>query len=231
MTRTEMPAVELHRILADAIPFASREDMLPVINCVHLEAGGGHLVAAATDRFVLGASRAEYRGAKFELSLPLQHARTLERIARAPRSQHRTRKVALAYRAGGLTCSFSTGETITVSRQTTSRPKRARNGRFQSNSMPPFPAWRQLIPATKTHEPVPNIFGISPEKIARFSHVRGGYGQMQVFISGPAKIIAVRIGDDFVGGIMPIRLPDDTAAAWTRPQWLETPEAVEEKAS
>lgn len=47
----------LHRLLAPVLPFAGTDDMLPVLQTVHLEVHGRHLYAVATDRFKAGVHR------------------------------------------------------------------------------------------------------------------------------------------------------------------------------
>lgn len=48
---------QLHRLLKPTVLFTSSDDMLPVLNCVHITAEGGQATAEATDRFKLGVSR------------------------------------------------------------------------------------------------------------------------------------------------------------------------------
>lgn len=52
-----LTAAELRRLFDPVFPFASTNDMLPVLTGVHLTAKDGYLVASATDRFRVGFSR------------------------------------------------------------------------------------------------------------------------------------------------------------------------------
>lgn len=65
-----LKAKALHTALSDAILFTTAKALgLPMLEAIRLEFGGGQLIAVATDRFTLGASRVEYSGAAFDMLL------------------------------------------------------------------------------------------------------------------------------------------------------------------
>lgn len=56
-TTITMKASELRDLLGDVLPFVDRGDVLPLLECVHIDGHGDHITAAATDRYTLGIRR------------------------------------------------------------------------------------------------------------------------------------------------------------------------------
>lgn len=202
---------DLLRILTEAQRFAERDNCFPVIYSVQLTCTGTDLIAAATDRFVLGASRTEISQAlnpdgvpKFEVLPDLDHVRLIGtalrqgRRTRAPKALVRLRVTPKATRMdlviGGRTLD-------TVLQIPTMRQE--------------FVQWRYLIPEELPKESsVPEI-GLDAQKLAQFA-TAGRHRPLRWYFQGPTKGV-VCLGADFVGIIMPVR---NTGQVYERPAWL-----------
>ncbi|MCK5754691.1 MAG: hypothetical protein KAH46_18515, partial [Mycobacterium sp.] len=89
-----LTAAALFTAVSDALLFAAPTSAKqPVLEAVRLEFGAGQLVAVATDRFVLGASRVEYRGAAFTMMLAGSDAKALAKMAKTGKREESTREV------------------------------------------------------------------------------------------------------------------------------------------
>lgn len=209
-----MKAKALHTALSDAVLFtASPSARVPFLEAVRLEFGGGQLVAVATDRFVLGASRVEYSGEAFMMMVAGGDAKALVKMAKTAKRDERAREVTIEVADAGaqVTFRFSTGESLMV-----------RGADVQ------FPKWRQLIPTDTSRMGGIVGMGYVPANMARFAKARAeeqSTGAMMVVFpsvtsSGVPGPSAIRIGEDFVGMLMPVRAPGDE---WTyhRPGWLD----------
>ena len=206
----KITAGDLARILSDAAIFASRDDTLPMINSVHIESSGEHVIAVATDRFTMGVSKADYldgKGDTFDFQLRLPQVRILISIAKSCREAFS--HVEIAPSGDGATFSFSSGEVVTL-------PGLSVN----------FIDWRKIVTATDDGEAT-SFFGLNPQYVARFARVGGADAKMKVKVGSPKRPTRVQIGDQFVGLVMPVHLPDD--AAWTPPAWLEKPAPATKK--
>lgn len=191
----------LWRVLTEASLFAHPNNLLPMLNTVRLEATGTHLLAVATDRFTIGASSAPYEGAPFAVTLPM---REVKLILDACKPGRRTPFDVADLRATpkGALLHVKLGETtITVP---TYRGE--------------FPRWRQLLPEpVEASEPVVGSIDLNPAYLARFAKIGR---DAKFYLRGPNKPVGVRVGDYFVGVVMPIR--GNGGTGWTLPDWLET---------
>jgi hypothetical protein len=179
--------------------------------CVRLEATESAIIAVATDRFVLGVSRADYTGEAFVATLDRAHVETLIKIAKTAKRDAQWREVTVEivdtvhkYEPTAMEFRFTSGESLTV-----------------RTSDHDFPKFRQLIPSAtllETEDVTPTkLAGFDASKLAQFAKVPG-HARMSMWIRG-TKPTVVRIGDDFIGLIMPVRTPDGTEYVW--PAWLD----------
>lgn len=204
-------AADLHRVLATARIFAGKDNTLPMLTCVKLQATGTHLIAVATDRFNLGAAACKYDGEPFELMLaPEAQAVLLAAVNPGKGSLGRLRTVGLRRTPKGryLYVAVRNGED---SVSLALRPSTAE-----------FPAWRQLIPEKMPMENTVAVIGLDPVRLAKFGQVRKlhpDYSSPQFFFTSPSKPVVCRMGDDFIGLLMPIRLPGEETGE-LRPKWM-----------
>lgn len=208
-----MKAKALHTALSDALLFAAPASMrLPFLEAVRLEFGDGQLVAAATDRFVVGVSRVEYAGESFTVVVSAREAKALAKMAKTTtRSRQASRWVEIVAEGRDVLFQFSTGESMTV---------RALDVEL--------PNWRNLIP--RDAHLMGGIVGMGyhPSLVARFTKVRldeQGPGTSMVLFasvtsSGKPGPTVVHIGENFVGVLMPQR-PSGDRWEYRRADWLD----------
>lgn len=204
----QLMTTELVRILKDAALFASSDNTLPIINAVHLTARDGGLMAFATDRFALGAAKApvEESGA-LGVALTLKQVKTVLQLANSCKQAFSL--VSLKVAGGKFHAAFSSGESISL-------PVELDEG--------PLLPWLTLLTASTTDDSPASAMAINPQLLARFARVTGAPAQMRLWFFGARSAIRVSIGDDFVGLVMPIRMPDESAESqWSAPEWLNAP--------
>lgn len=194
--------VELVRILSDASIFAGRGWDIPVLRSVQLEATGLDLIAMATDRFTLGCSRTAFTVNEFKINLDLDDVRTLIGMGRVRSAEW----VTISRNHGVLTFRFDDGHVYGT------EVKVRHTGRE-------FPEVRKFFDqkAEDTIVPFGELVRFNPKYLSRFGRVKGD-GQVELRILSADRIVLVRVGSDFVGAIMPVRLPDGTK--WIKPSWV-----------
>lgn len=213
-----LKAASLHTALSDATLFcAPASALMPALEAVRLEAGGGQLVAAATDRYMLGVSRVEYSGAAFTAMIEASDAKALAALAKTGKRAESSREVIVDVVDGGavVTFRFSTGEELTV-----------RGLDYE------FPNWRKLLPATA--ERMGGIVGMGyrPSQLVKFTKVRAGEPDATLVVlpsltrDGAPGPTVVQVGEGFIGLLMPARGVGDP---WNYqpPGWLHTDTAAD----
>lgn len=209
-----LKAKALYTAVSDALLFAAPTSAkLPFLEAVRLEFGAGQLVAVATDRFVLGASRVEYSGEAFTMMVAGSDAKALVKMAKTGKRDEGAREVTIEVVDAGaqVTFRFSTGEAITV-----------RGLDVQ------FPKWRHLLPSDDSRMGGIVGMGYTGPYLGRFTRARADEqasgAHMVVFPSvtsgGKPGPTAISIGEDFFGLLMPVRPPGDEWA-FQRPGWLD----------
>lgn len=204
-----MLAKDLHHAISDALNFAGPASDLEfaAIAVVHLEVTAERLVAVATNRFVLGATQVPYTGQAFTVTIGIEDAKVLARLAKTGKRDERWREVEVEIGDRQTTFRFTSGEAKTV-RDTDSQ----------------FPSWRQLIPATDEHMGLTKGCGYDPAQLVRFTKVNRAPRERMVlfptFKAGRPGPAVVQIGDQFVGLIFPARHPADADERYSVPAWL-----------
>lgn len=214
VTLNRLKATALFTAISDALVFAAPPSMmLPMLDAVKVEAGEGHFIAVATDRFVLGASRVEYRGEPFEMLINGDDARKLARIAKTAKKDQQWREVIIevAVTPTGtktLTFRFNSGEALLV-----------------KGLELEFVQWRRLVVADEMRMGSAVGTRYAAPYMARFAKVRPGERQLMdvyptVLVNGQPGRTAVRIGGDFCGVIMPVRSENQRyeVPAWVQDQ-------------
>lgn len=203
-----MLAADLHHAISDSLNFAAPvSDNVPPVAVVHLEVTAEQLIAVATNRFVLGVTTVEYSGHAFNLTIGIEDAKVLARMAKTAKRDERLREVVIEIAERQATFRFTTGEAMTLRDTDTD-----------------FPKWRQLIPADDRHMGLAKGYGYDPNQLIRFGKVhRKGNGRMVMY--GTLKedrpgLTVVHIGEHFVGAIMPARHPNDSEETYSVPPWL-----------
>ena len=202
----------LHTVMSDALAFSSTDATIPALNGIRIETvqRGAivDVIAVATDRFTLGVSRADGSGDILpEFKLTASDAKNVVRIAKTLTRMQSYRTVDVETSDDDLNVMFvfSTGETVTV-----------RKAEHE------FPRWRQLFPTDDAGmaDDVSGI-GYTPEYLAKFGKVAASKRNPMRFFPRAMKPGVVMIGDDFMGIIMPVRIPGDTnRGTYATPVWF-----------
>ena len=216
-----LKAKALYTALSDAILFTAAKAVgLPMLEAIRLEFGGGQLIAVATDRFFVGASRVEYSGAAFDMLLEAADAKTLIKMAKTAKRDEGWREVTVevadADTRPEVTFRFNSGESVTV-----------------RGSDLDFPKWRHLIPADNSRMGGIVGMGYAPARLAQFTKVRPDEPGRQIALfpsvtsRGTPGPCAIRVGVNFMGALMPLR-PAEGGEEWTyrRADWLSAPASV-----
>jgi len=225
-TVVELFAAELYRILNDVLPSANKNRDVQVYRSIHLETKGNNMIAVATDGYTMSVSRARVRFKKdadggpalgdLSFELDYEEAQALIRVARTKKTHTGNRTVTISrIRMTDVRFQFlgPDGETVK-----TVRPvewDQYSNG---------YPDWRRLIPESKDGV-ARAVTGFDPDKLARFAHVEH-VGVMQLVShcdtnASTQKPWTVKIGENFIGLIMPVKIGGDYSAdRWEAPDWL-----------
>ena len=204
-------------MLAAVLPHTSTANDLPVLNAVRLELDGDRLLAVASDRYSLAICRASLKQWD-ENAKPVKGTTAHIRVADVKRLLaflRPQRKMVATWKltASQLTVSFAGGSSISV----------------PTSDGENFPQWRALVGPLFDREPEPGArMGFTPRVVEHFhqsAKAVGGLHETWQFIS-PLKPVIVRIGDDFLGLLMPCRLPDDAPALDPAAFGIETAKEV-----
>lgn len=215
----DVNAAQLHRVLYNASLFAGKDDTLPMLTGVHVESDSERLLAVATDRYTLGVSwvpldstnttGTAHDGDGCAFNLSPSDLSTLIKVSKTPARDTASRLCSITQNYDGtVEFKFWTGETITVKHHDHE-----------------FVKWRHLFPDTEA-EVARTAFGLNQAYLAKFGKVISDtHGQQLAIFSFDAehdaaqkKPYVVRLGDRFVGLIMPVRLNE--ACRWRKPEWL-----------
>lgn len=227
----EIKAQDLVWLLAATIPLASTDTFLKNLNCVMLRRQGNYLTATASDRYVAGIARHELDPGLpapepgWSFPLGLKDAKELLRLARSRRSDKNARAQFVDHSDGWLEMPLS-GRGF---RQFGLLPGQGRD------DVDGFPAVHTLLARSigqLRQEPC-GVSGIDLAKVVQFAPAAkmvwkscGGYARWWRTDAGDSGRWAVRIGDDFIGLVMGVRLPQDRAEldltpAATRAEWSD----------
>lgn len=202
-----IPTGDFTGVLNDVIPFASREDELPDVNCVHIEWDGEQLHALTTDRYRIGWATwdptdefegehqddlfTKWGGADdpWSVSVSLDDAKDLAAHYKLGAKEHMT----------PLTIDH-VGDRLTVARsRETGYSAITTVVRDQFTS---FPDVRKLLVDAAAVERV-SALTFNPKYLADFAKVRPR-GPMHMQFTGPGKLVHIGIGSRFTGAIMSI---------------------------
>ncbi|MFB7618743.1 hypothetical protein [Kitasatospora sp. NPDC056181] len=199
VTVTDLPT-----IVRQLSPHISRDDTLPSLCGIYLEATGTHLFATATDRYTFALARREAAEPEPWKAL-ITHADLTALRALFP-----------ARRPADLTLTHSRGCTrnpdgwLTVSDGT--RSLRLSAGATLARK---FPKWRPLFAdalAAEPHQDTETLYNAA--FLARWPKAAERHQPLTTWSAGPGKPLLVAAGPDFLGLQMPVRLdrqPDTPA--------------------
>lgn len=200
MTTFTATPQQVERIFAAVLPHASEDRYLPVINNIRIEMEGDQVLAVATDRYSLGICRATLSGwaedaapaEKIAASLRLDDVKRLFTFLRPQRKDVATWKLT----ADTLAVSLGDDTSLTI----------------RTVQADGFPNWRAIVGSVVERQPEPGAqMAFTPRVVDSFQKTAKALDERSTtwhFVS-PLKPVIVRIGSDFLGMLMPARIPDN----------------------
>jgi len=229
----EIKTQDLVWLLAATIPLASTNTFLTNFNCVMLRRQGNYLTATASDRYVAGIARRRAAAAGlpapepgWSFPLGLKDAKELLKLARGRSVDKRALVPFVDHSDGWLEIPMS-GRGF---REFGLLPGQDRD------DVGGFPAVHTLLARNigQLRQELCGVSGIDLAKVAQFAPAAkmvwkscGEYAHWwRTNGAGDLSQWAVRIGDDFIGLVMGVRLPQDRAEldltpAATRAEWSD----------
>lgn len=226
METLTITASEFRSLVEPVLPLAGRDDMLPVLTAVHIQAEGKWLTASATDRFRAGIKRIEKRASDEDPTTewPAFSALVPARAIKSLLTMYRPRRGSLdptltltveddclTAEATGLFTMFDAGRFV----------YRLQDGEF--------PKFRKLIKeALDTPEDKrAGEIGLNPKFLADFKTS----GPVMRYRLGPVgKPVLVSDDEGFIGILMPRKLLNVGPDAHRAEDWSDTLAAPEETA-
>lgn len=205
-----LPVAELHRLLTPVLPMASRDDGLPVLCAVLVEVDDGQVFAWATDRFNLGLSRLPVEGDEvqvdpaFRALIPVDDVKHLLSLFRVRRG-HADAAVRLTVESDNQLRVESAAGLFEFA--SVSVAYRLLSGAY--------PNTRSLLVKELSEpraETSPDWFICNPDFLAKFKAAGD-----TVAVDLPARVgrpAVIRVGDRFVGLLMPRRTEADLKTTW-----------------
>lgn len=213
---------EVERVIAAVLPHTTTDEHLPMICCVNLEVTeDGRLIAVATDRYTLGVAWASFTdwmedAAPTGALAARVFAADLKRLLAFLRP-HRKTSAVWTLTDGKLTAAVGE-ESIAVRTVDVN-----------------YTDWRKLLGgllAKRDGVSGPPVMGLYPRNVAKFlasaKALGVDTGVPMTWHMGPTGLGApfIRIGEHFVGVLMPVRLADEPPQLDLTALGIEQPAAV-----
>lgn len=195
MTRITLPSRELYGMLLDIEKSMANDETLPMISCLVLHTGGGHLYASSTDRWVFAQARAQFEGDPLApLYLPREDV--VQLLAYLRLSQRRNyAMVSFQLAEDGTEIAFSVDD------------RRGLVCHHEPDT--PFPALHTVTTAI-SHEPTGTEAFLSAELLHRFTAIgrrrRRGIRIMLADGTRPSQVI---VGPHYRAVLMPMAHADE----------------------
>jgi hypothetical protein len=207
---------DVERLISAVTPHVESDGYYPALNCVHVELTADTFLAVATDRYTLGISWSalEEWNKEAESVEPLSaniHARDLRRLFTFLKP-HKKLAATWTLTEEALTVTAG-GESLSV------RPV-----------IVDFVKWRGLLPKLidRANAAVPAM-AFDPIRVGAFNQSAKALGERLMswqFGGAATDAPVVRIGENFVGVLMPVRIPDELPTLDLSAIGIEGPSAV-----
>lgn len=193
IVRGTVETSELVAGLTAVLPHAGTNMTLPMLCSVKFETRDGRLFLVTTDRYSLATYSLEWDGPDVDALLPAASAKELLSVAKkAPKYAAR---VSLHFEERSV-------EYADLDRRTT----------LPLDTDHEFVKWAAIMPSEESLSQETgriSAMGINPAQLAKFAKgAPKGVTMRLIFGATSVKPVLVKIGDNFVGLIMPVRLPD-----------------------
>lgn len=226
MTAITLTATQLRDLITPVIPHASKDQTYPSLCAVRIRTAGQYVTAIATDRYRLGFQRIRLAGegellSAFDAAVSVAvlkrimamfrptrwHNPVLELDADADRLRVSLTDTMTEQTAGTGDVDGLAGATLT----------------FALHNDIPYPPLDRLVRAALEGKPdeVAATAVLNPQFLADFRIGQPRYVPLQLTpTGGPAKSWLIRVGDDFIGMLMPVRIGDYAAVQQDTTSWL-----------
>jgi DNA polymerase III sliding clamp (beta) subunit (PCNA family) len=183
-----LPTRTLRYALNAVAPFASRDLWFRSLNSVCFESRDGDLIVTATDRYTAG-----------RMTVPIGSGTGIPATVLSLADMEQVRYLLRRSLKGDAEITRTDGA-FTVKLENASLTVKPADHEF--------PDLAEIYAAAEAAEPdLSEPIGLQPKLFARFAAVSRTQPARVVF-AGPLRPVLVRIGDDFLGIIMPVRLGD-----------------------
>jgi hypothetical protein len=222
-----LTTTQLHALLAPVLPFADKGDTLPILAGVRVHSSGEYLYATATDRYRLGVQRVKVTPPDEDtVGVPADLVFVLEGSAvRGLLAMHKT------VRGGG-----DPALTFTVREDRVTVTGAGSFGFMDSSTSwrtvdGTYPKLASILTAAveranaKPEEHGPPVGAcFNPTYLADFQHVTPRHSRepLRLWIGSATSAMLVRVGQDFIGALMPVRYADGNGAASNGAPELDT---------
>ncbi|MFE2869784.1 hypothetical protein [Embleya sp. NPDC059259] len=210
---TEIP--DFRDLIQDVTPHMGKDETLPMLCGIRVEADDHHLYLVATDRYTLAVTRRVAPGiGTWTTFLDLDDVKAITALGRIAR----LRRIDLEHDGRHLTARVGT-HALTL----------------DTKDVEGVPSWRPLVREALAAKPqdAPQIV-LNARMLARWGHhLRWGAEPLLMWATGPRTPLVIVRGEDFVGLHMPVRvsLPDEderprrdaARTAWTQALTAERP--------
>lgn len=232
MTAITLTATQLRDLVTPVIPHASKDQTLPVLTALRIRSAGKYVTAIATDRYRIGFQRIEPTqapAAGFDAAVPVPVLKRVMAMFRPTRWHNPV--LELAVDAERLRVSLT--DTMTDQQQTSGTGDvdglAGASLTFTLRTDFPYPNIDRLI--REALEGVPDEAAMAavfnPEFLADFRLGQPRHEPMRITATGgPARPWLIRIGDDFIGLLVPVRFTSDQGAPGDTTSWLPLLEAA-----
>lgn len=200
---------DLVTVLWAAMPFAGRDDTLPALSCIRMEARDKAITATATDRYTIGHARASATGG---LARPVlisrRDAKNIIRVLRRSRDDERIDLVEVTVTQADShiqpKVTFATNA-VSVTVDDHSRT-------FQ------YPDLKTIMDALATAgtASLDGMVAVDPRHfraLLKVQRLAGAGHPCRFYFGGARKPVRVEFGDWFVGAIMPTKISDQYLSA------------------
>jgi hypothetical protein len=208
---------QVETVIRPVLPHAASDRHLPMICCLNIEVSDGRLLAVATNRYTMGVAWADLAdwddNPEPQPSFSARvYADDLRRLL-AFLKPSGDKAAAWTLTDTGLSVVTAAGEQLTIRTVDVE-----------------FPKWRAILGQCAAKEPGPiPALAFNPHMADLFSksHKAIGSAEPIVWLLGAVGSDApiVKIGEQFIGLLMPVRLPEQTALDLS-PLGIDVPKAV-----
>lgn len=212
-TQISVPIREFTNAVKAVTPHAAARGDVPLLNAVQLVADRDALYLTATDRFTVATYRIEVAGdrPKTEVTVPVDDLKRIVSWFKAPRGQDPDLAATLTRESDSDPGTLTVSTVGLVDMPEATLTITGREGQYP-------PMGKIFAPAVQNAGTPSELLAVSPSLMAKFAQVPGR-DPLLAWPTGPGKPWIVRVGESFIGAIMPVRTTDEPEVGMSD-EWL-----------